>query len=70
LTIRWRIEIAAAFLAALIDHAKEAARDEAKLAKSKGSLADLISFEEDRLVSLMLDVTLKRALEIDKQGHA
>jgi hypothetical protein len=58
LTIRWRIEAAAAFLAALIDHAKVAARD------------DPDKPNPNKLVDLFIDLTVKRAREIDKQGHA
>lgn len=57
LTIRWRIEMAAAFLAGLIDHAKVAARDD----KAKPS--------PKMLVDTMVNIAIKQAQEIDRQGH-
>jgi hypothetical protein len=58
LTIRWRIEAAAAFLAALIGHAKTAALDDPDRPSPQ------------KLVDLFIDITVKRAREIERQGHA
>jgi hypothetical protein len=56
LTLRWRVEIAAAFLATVIGLAKAAARDGGE---SQPEIADFF-----------LNVAIERAREIDAQGHA
>jgi hypothetical protein len=65
--MRWRVEVSAAFLAALIDHARLAAQD---TGKQDGLNAAGIKRREKLMVETMLDLAVKRAREIDKQGHA
>jgi hypothetical protein len=67
LTIRWRLEVAAAFLAALINHCKTAANDEAE----EQDVPDILApFQKEKIIKLMLDLAIQRAKEIDRQGHA
>ncbi len=67
LTIRWRIEVAGAFLAALIHHARTAAKDTA----AEDGLGDFeTTLRKDSLIDAALDLAVKRAREIDRQGHA
>jgi hypothetical protein len=56
LTLRWNAWIAAAFLAALIAHAKTPARDEGE--------------PESKIVDFFLDTAIGRGREIGAQGHA
>jgi hypothetical protein len=64
LTIRWRVEVAAAFQSALIHHCKTAGMDEAEGEPLMGSL------HGEKITKLMLDIAVRRAKEIDRQGHA
>jgi hypothetical protein len=67
LTIRWRIELAAAFLSALIHHCNTASND---FAEQDGLDKILASVEKEKATKLMLDIAIKRAKEIARQGHA
>jgi hypothetical protein len=67
LSIRWRLELAATFLAALIDHARTAGQNQAV----KDGLSKLgTEMRKNTLVDLALVLAIKRAREIDEQGHA
>jgi hypothetical protein len=64
LTIRWRMEAAAAFLASLINHCKTAGLDEADGDRLVGSI------EGENLAKAVVDLAVQRAMEIERQGHA
>jgi hypothetical protein len=66
-TLRWRVEVAAAFLAAVIDHAKDAA---CATAKEDGISDFELAFREEGVRETMLDLAVQRAREIVRQGHA
>ena len=56
LNIRWRIEVSAAFLTALIAQTRQAALDDDQ--------------DPDALISFMLELAERRAREIHQQAHA
>jgi len=58
LTIRWRIEAAAAFLASLIRHANAAAQD------------DEAAPDPRQVAESLVNLAVERAFEIHDQGHA
>jgi len=66
-TLHWRVEAAAAFLAAVIDNAKLAARE---TAKEDGLHEFVVHYREAALTDIMVDLAVKRAREIVEQGHA
>lgn len=65
--LRWRIEIAAAFLVAAMGHSRSASTEFSKEDKLGARAAKL---REKSFVNLVFDLAEKRAREIDKQGHA
>lgn len=67
LTIRYRIELCAAFLSELIAHARIAAHDDAKQADR---VEWLFGISADALVDDFIKLAIERAREIERQGHA